>query len=83
MVKNFHVAIVYDCLDVLHAAVTHFNYIFVEYLFKGVVSWKWVSSRCKKYWPILVVTLLLYGGLKHITFHWRYLYQKDATNMRF
>ena len=28
---------VYDCLVVLHAAVTHFNLIFVEYLVKGVV----------------------------------------------
>ena len=40
VVKYFHVAIAYDCLDILHAAVTHFNYIFVEYLFKDVVSWK-------------------------------------------
>ena len=32
---------------------------------------KWVSIRCKKDWPILVATLLLYGRLNHITFRWR------------
>ena len=29
--------IVYNCLDVLHAAMTHFNFISVEYLVKGVI----------------------------------------------
>ena len=38
--KNVHVVIVYDCLDVLHAAVTHFNFISVEYLIKDVVFWE-------------------------------------------
>ena len=34
LVANFHVVIVYDCLDVLHIAVTHFNFISVENLDK-------------------------------------------------
>ena len=34
--ENVHVVIVYDCLDVLHTAVTHFNFISVEYLIKDV-----------------------------------------------
>ena len=38
--ENLHVAIVYDCLDVLHAALTHFNVISVEYLVKSVVFWE-------------------------------------------
>ena len=38
LVENVHVVIVYDCLDVLHAALTHCNVISVEYLVKGVVS---------------------------------------------
>ena len=29
--------IVRNCIDVFHAAVTHFNFISVEYLVKGVV----------------------------------------------
>ena len=38
MVANFHVVIVYDCLDILHiAAVTHFNFISIENLDKGVL----------------------------------------------
>ena len=40
LVENFHVVIVYDCLDVLHAALTNFNVISVEYLVKGVVFWE-------------------------------------------
>ena len=35
---------------------------------------KWVSIRCKKDWPILVATFLLYCGLNHITFRWRLLF---------
>ena len=31
--------IFYDSLDVLHAAITRFNLISVEYLVKGVVLW--------------------------------------------
>ena len=34
LVVNFHVVIVYDCLDVLYIAVTHFNFISVENLDK-------------------------------------------------
>ena len=30
----------YDCLDVLHAALIHFNIIFVEYLVEGVIFWE-------------------------------------------
>ena len=61
-----HVVIAYDCLDVLHVAVTHFNFIFVEYFGKGVWFFgKYVSISCKKDWPILVVALLLYCGLNH------------------
>ena len=40
LVENVHVVIVYDCLDVLHAAVTHFNFISVEYLIKDVGFWE-------------------------------------------
>ena len=36
LVENVHVVIVYDSLDVLHAAVTNFNFISVEYLIKNV-----------------------------------------------
>ena len=37
LVENVHVAIPYDCLlDVLHATVTHFDFISVEYLVKCV-----------------------------------------------
>ena len=38
--ENVHVVIAYDCLDVLHAVVTHFNFISVDYLVKGVVIWE-------------------------------------------
>ena len=37
LVENVHVVIVYNCLDLLQAAVTHFSFISVEYLVKGVV----------------------------------------------
>ena len=40
LVENVHVVIVYDCVDVLYAAVTHFNFMFVEYLVEGVVFWE-------------------------------------------
>ena len=40
LVENVHVMIVYDCLDVLHAAVTHFNFTSVEYYIKNVVFWE-------------------------------------------
>ena len=32
--------IVYDCLDVLRSALTHFSFTSVEYLVKGVVIWE-------------------------------------------
>ena len=35
--EDVHVVIVYDCLDVLHSALTQFNFTSVEYLVKGVV----------------------------------------------
>lgn len=35
--ENVYATIVYNRLDVLHEAVTHFNFIFVEYLFNGAV----------------------------------------------
>ena len=40
LVENVHVVIVYDCLHVLLAAVTHFNFISAEYLIKDVVFWE-------------------------------------------
>ena len=40
LVENVHVVIVYDCLDVLHAAIALFNFISVEYLTQGVVFWE-------------------------------------------
>ena len=64
--ENLHVVIVYDYLDVLHAAVTHFKFISVL----GVVFGKWIAFWYEKDWPVLIVTLLLYGGLNHITFLW-------------
>ena len=49
LVENVHVGIVYECLDVLHAALIHFNVIYVdEDLIKGVVFGKWISIRYKK-----------------------------------
>ena len=72
--ENVHVVMVYDCLDVLHAAVTYFDFISVEYLVRGVFFWEMISISCRKDWPILVVTLLLYGRLNHITFRWRFLF---------
>ena len=68
LVENVHVVVVFGCLDVLHTAVTHFKFISVKYLLKRWFSGKWISSRCKKDWHILIVTLLLYGGLNHIAF---------------
>ena len=38
--ENVHDVIVYDCVDVLHSALTRFNVISVEYLVKGVVFWE-------------------------------------------
>ena len=32
--------IVYDCVDGLNSALTHFNVISVEYLVKGVIFWE-------------------------------------------
>ena len=32
--------IVYNRLDILRAAVTHFNFIYVEYLVKGAAIWE-------------------------------------------
>ena len=40
LAENVHIVIVYDCLDLLHAVVTHFNFIFVEYLIKDVLFWE-------------------------------------------
>ena len=71
---EFHIVIVYDCLDVLHSALTHFNFTSVEYLVKGVVFWKWVSIRCAKDWSIFILTLLMHSRLNHITFGWRFLF---------
>ena len=36
--ENDHVVIVFHCLDVFHAAVTHFDFISVEYLVKGILG---------------------------------------------
>ena len=38
--RSVHVVIIYDYLDVLHAAVTHFNFILVECLIKGADFWE-------------------------------------------
>ena len=73
-VKNVHAVIVYDSLDILHAAVTHFNFIFLNILLKLRFLGKWVSSRFKSDCPILVVTLLLYGVTNHVTFRWQFLF---------
>ena len=35
-----YVVIIYDSLDVLHAAVTNFNFVSVEYLIKNVGFWE-------------------------------------------
>ena len=40
LLENGHVMIVCDCLDVLHAALTYFNFISVEYPVKSVIFWK-------------------------------------------
>ena len=44
--ENDHVVIVFHCLDVFHAPVTHFDFISVEYLVKGILG-KWVSISCQ------------------------------------
>ena len=44
--ENDHVVIVFHCLDGFHAAVTHFDFISVEYLVKGILG-KWVSISCQ------------------------------------
>ena len=72
--EDVHVVIVFDFLDVLHSALTHFNFTSVEYLVKGVVFWKWVSIRCAKDWSIFILTLLMHSRLNHITFGWRFLF---------
>ena len=36
LMENVHAMILYDWLDVLHAAVTHFSFISVEHTAKGV-----------------------------------------------
>ena len=69
-VGEVHVVIVYDCLDILHSALTHFNIISVECLVKSVFFGKWRSIRYKKDWLILVVALSICDGLNHITFRW-------------
>ena len=38
LAKHVYVVIVWNCFVALHAAVTPFNFIFVEYLLKGVDS---------------------------------------------
>ena len=45
---EFHVVIVYDCLDVLHSALTQFNFTSVEYLVKGVVFWEMGTYSVRK-----------------------------------
>ena len=66
LVENIHVGIAYNCLDVFHATVTLFllNILLKEWCFWMCLLSIWF----RKYWPILVVTLLLYGWLNHITF---------------
>ena len=53
--ENVHDVIVYDCLDVLHSALTRFIVISVEHLVKSVVFLE--MDIYKKDWPILVATL--------------------------
>ena len=72
--ENAHAVVAYNCLDVLHAALTHINFIFVEYLVKGVLFFKNGYLTSVKDWSFLVVTLLLHGGLNHVTFRWRFLF---------
>ena len=72
---NVQVVILYDCLDVLHATVTHSNFISVEHLIKDVVFLEMgISNGYREDWPILVMTLLLYSGLNYITFRWRFFF---------
>ena len=40
--------IVYNRLDILRAAVTHFNFISVEYLVKGAAIWEMGIYQVKK-----------------------------------
>ena len=65
LVENIHVAIVYDCLDVLHVALTHLNFISVEYLVK-------VFFVVLEKLSFLVVAILIYG--EQITFRWQFLF---------
>ena len=70
--ENVHGVIVYDCVDVLHSALTRFIVISVEHLVKSVVFLE--MNIYKKDWPILVATLLLQRRLNHKTFRWRFLF---------
>ena len=36
LMENVHAMILYDWLDVLHAAITHFNFISIEHITNGV-----------------------------------------------
>ena len=83
--ENVHVVIVYDCLDILNADVTHFNFIFVKgvFFFGWGGKWGWGGGGVDGYlsgirrigdWPIVVMALLLYVGLNYKTFRWRSLF---------
>ena len=60
LMENVHAMILYDWLDVLHAAITHFNFISIKHIANGVDLGKWVFLRCKKHWPILVMTFTVW-----------------------
>ena len=40
LVINVPVTIAYDCFDILDAAITQFNFIYVDYLVKSVIFWE-------------------------------------------
>ena len=58
---------IYYLLDVGHAAVAELYGVPVENFPQFVARWEDLSMRLMNARPMLVLTLLLYGGLSHIT----------------
>ena len=66
MKENADVVIVYNHLDVFHAAIAHFRFISVEYLIINVwLLGKWVFIRCKNNWPTKVFHVNFYAVFLH------------------
>ena len=65
--------IIYNLLDVGHAAIAELYGVPVENFPQFETRWKRSFNRLMNALPMLVLTFLLYGGLSHITFLCRWL----------